>query len=317
MGSRAPFKQPKRGITPNHRTRVRRPLHLYGTLVMSAIGHTFASSLALVWDASNVCHRTHACIDPCTCVGRSSLVAAGRTDNMHPGRARRPVQLARLWSTHTQAATRNRGRFGRFLETMRGQRPTIGHWRQRFGLASHTPVCGTPVMSAGCGGEASPGGPDAGCGWWSLCWWSLSYVYGRAGARTAMYITCCAARETFGDHAGNNAQPLDCDRGAGGPYADPAHTAWAADAAGPVESSHGVALLEIFPLALPHERTGPASLCRVESRWPVSFSHARHGQSHSLARMSWSWNIHYVCSRSTASACLLWPGGASGANVYR
>ena len=33
------------------------------------------------------------------------------------------------------------------------------------------------------------------------------YVYGRAGARTAMYITHCAARENFGNQAGHNAQP--------------------------------------------------------------------------------------------------------------
>ena len=33
------------------------------------------------------------------------------------------------------------------------------------------------------------------------------YVYGRAAARSATYITCFAAWETFGDQAGHNAQP--------------------------------------------------------------------------------------------------------------
>ena len=39
------------------------------------------------------------------------------------------------------------------------------------------------------------------------------YVYGRAGARTTTYITRCAARETFGNQAGHNAQPLDSGLG--------------------------------------------------------------------------------------------------------
>ena len=38
-----------------------------------------------------------------------------------------------------------------------------------------------------------------------------TYIYGRAGARTATYIMWCAAWETFGDQAGHNAQPLDSD----------------------------------------------------------------------------------------------------------
>ena len=37
------------------------------------------------------------------------------------------------------------------------------------------------------------------------------YVYGRAGARTKMYLTCCAAGKTFGNHAGHNTLPLGCD----------------------------------------------------------------------------------------------------------
>ena len=40
----------------------------------------------------------------------------------------------------------------------------------------------------------------------------LSVYFYRFIYRTATYITCCAARETFGNHAGHNAQPLDCDR---------------------------------------------------------------------------------------------------------
>ena len=39
--------------------------------------------------------------------------------------------------------------------------------------------------------------------------WQLCYLYGRAGARTATYITRCAAGETFGNQAGHNAQPSD------------------------------------------------------------------------------------------------------------
>ena len=35
------------------------------------------------------------------------------------------------------------------------------------------------------------------------------YVYGRAGARTATYITRCAVRKTLANHAGPNAQALD------------------------------------------------------------------------------------------------------------
>ena len=35
------------------------------------------------------------------------------------------------------------------------------------------------------------------------------YVYGRAAARTATYVTCCAAWDIFGNQAGHNAQPLD------------------------------------------------------------------------------------------------------------
>ena len=41
----------------------------------------------------------------------------------------------------------------------------------------------------------------------SLC--AYACTYGRAGARTATYITRCAGRNTFGNHAGPNAQALD------------------------------------------------------------------------------------------------------------